>query len=167
MLVMVVADGSTRSSCNALYDYCSSRFDIAFYGIWAETNPNMRLWFHVSCWNSESSKSLAADLERFLCHFGQYGLTWMPYMICLCELTIVVPRLPCHFRIANSVSSNVELVNSVTPDSVNLFNLTMWVLASKCFPMELVPCSDGWRRTCWQTIHMIPGLPLSSIPQCK
>jgi hypothetical protein len=42
MLLRVVADGRTRSSRNVLYDRCSSRFDITFHGIWAETNPNMR-----------------------------------------------------------------------------------------------------------------------------
>jgi len=33
MLVGVVVDGSTRSSCNALYDRRSSRFDIVFHEI--------------------------------------------------------------------------------------------------------------------------------------
>jgi len=164
MLLRVVADGSSRSSRNALYDRRSSTFDIAFHGICAETNPNMRLQFHVSWWNSEVSTSLAASLERFVCHFGQYGLNWISNMIFLCKLTIVIPRLPCLFKMAKAVSLTVELVNSVTSDSVNSFNFAMWAFASKCFPIELVPCSDGWRRTWWQTIHMMPGLPVSSIP---
>ena len=42
MLLRVVADHRTWSSDNALYDHHSSRFDIAFNGICAETNPNMR-----------------------------------------------------------------------------------------------------------------------------
>jgi len=42
MLLRVVADGRTRSSRNDLNDRRSSRFDIAFHGICAETNPNMR-----------------------------------------------------------------------------------------------------------------------------
>jgi len=42
MLVRVLAKGSTSSPHNALNDYCSSRFDIAFDGMWAEMNPNMR-----------------------------------------------------------------------------------------------------------------------------
>jgi hypothetical protein len=42
MLLRVVVDGRTRSLRNALYDRRSSRFDIAFYGLCAETNPNMR-----------------------------------------------------------------------------------------------------------------------------
>jgi len=43
----------------------------------------------------------------------------------------------------------------------------MCALASKCFPIELIPWSDGWQRAWWQKIHMMPGLPVSSIPQCK
>jgi len=166
MLLRVVADGSTRSSRNALYDRRSSRFDIAFHGIWANTNPNMRYRFHVSWCNSEVSKSLSASLERFVCRFGQYGLNWMSNLYFLCTLTIVIPRLPCLFKMAKAVSSTVIVVNSVTSDSVNSFNFAMWAFASKCFPIELDPCSDGWRRTWWQTIHMMPGLPVSSIPQC-
>jgi len=42
MLLRVVAEGSSSSLRNALYDCCSSRFDMAFQGIWAETNHNMR-----------------------------------------------------------------------------------------------------------------------------
>jgi hypothetical protein len=41
MLLRVVADGRTRLSRNAVYDRPSWRFDIAFHGIYAETNPNM------------------------------------------------------------------------------------------------------------------------------
>ena len=88
-------------------------------------------------------------------------------MIFLCKLTILSPRLPWLFRMAKAISSTVELANSVTSDSVNLFNFAMWAFASNCFSIELVPCSDGWLRTWWQTIHMMPGLPVSSIPQCK
>jgi len=167
MLLRVVADGSTRSWRNAFYDHRSSRFDIAFHGICAGTNPNMRYQFHVSWWNSEVSKSLAASLERFVCHSSQYGTTWMSNMTWLSEITIVIPPLPCLLSMAKAVSSTVELVNSVTSDSVNSFNFAMWAFASKCFPIELVPCSDGWRRTWWQTIHIMPGLPFSAIPQCK
>jgi hypothetical protein len=121
----------------------------------------------MSWWNLEVSKSLTACLEHFVCHFGQYELNWISNMIFLCKLTIVIRRLPCLFRKAKAVSSTVELVNSVTSDSVNLFNFAMWAFASKCFPIELVPCSDGWRRTWWQTIHMMLGLPVSSIALCR
>jgi len=48
MLLSVVADGSTRLLGNALYDCHSSRFDIVFHGICAETNHNNRYHFHVS-----------------------------------------------------------------------------------------------------------------------
>ena len=123
MMLRVVADGRTRSSLNALYDRHSSRFDIAFHGIQSDTNPNMRYRFHVSWWNSEVSKSLCASLERFVCRFGQYGLNWMSNLNFLCKLTIVIPRLPCLFKMAKAVSSTVVLVNSVTSDSVNSFNL--------------------------------------------
>jgi len=84
-----------------------------------------------------------------------------------CELTIVIPRLPCLFNMASAASSTVELVNSVTSNSVSSFNFVMCAFARKCLPIELVPCSDGWRRTWWQMIHMMPGLRVSSIPQCK
>jgi len=39
MVLRDVVDGSTRSSRNAIYDRRSSRFDIAFHAMWAETNP--------------------------------------------------------------------------------------------------------------------------------
>jgi len=45
---------------------------------------------------------------------------------------------------------------------VPLFDVSF---ANKCFPIEAVRCSDGWRRTWWQTLHMITALPISSIPQ--
>jgi len=167
MLLRVVADGSTRSSRNALYDRRSSRFDIAFYGIWAETNPNMRYRLHVSWWNSEVSKSCSANFERFVCHFDQYWLNWMSNLIFLYIITIVIPRLSCLFKMAKAVSSTVVLVNPVTSVSVNSFNFAMWAVASQCFPIELVSCSDGWQRNWWQTIHMMPWLPVASIPQRK
>jgi len=84
-----------------------------------------------------------------------------------CELTVVIPQLPCLFNMAKAVSSTVVLVNLETADSVNSFFLSMYAFAMKCFTMELVTCSDGWRRSWWQTIHMIPGLPVYSFPQCK
>jgi len=113
------------------------------------------------------SKCLAANLERFVCHFGQYGSTCMSKMNSLCEHTIVIPRLPCLFIMANTVSLTVKHLDLLTSDYVKLFNFAMWALVSKCFASELVPCSDGWRRTWWQTIYMISGLPVSLIPQCK
>jgi hypothetical protein len=46
-------------------------------------------------------------------------------MILLWKLTFVIPLLPCHFGMAKAVSATVELVNSVTSDSVNSFNFAM------------------------------------------
>ena len=43
----------------------------------------------------------------------------------LCEHTVVIHRLPCLFRIANAVSSMVELINVVTSESVNSLNFAM------------------------------------------
>ena len=167
MFPKLIADGSTRSSRDALCDHRSSRCDVAFHRSWAETNPNMRKRFHVSWWNSDVSKYSAASLECVVHHFGQYGIICMWNMIWLCKVTIVIPQLPSLFRMAKAVPSTIKLVNSVTCDSVNLFNFAMIAFASKCFPIELVPCSDGWPRTWWQTIHMMPGLPVPSILQCK
>jgi len=127
----------------------------------------MGWWFHTSWCNSEVSKSWAARLEHFVCHFSQYGSTWRSEMNFLYNLPIVIPRLPCLIMMAKAVSSTFELVNSVTPDSVISFNFAMCTVASKWFPIEPIRCSYGWWRTWWQMIHMIPGLPVSSIPQCK
>jgi len=49
------------------------------------------------------------------------------------DLTIVIPQLPCPSSIANTVSSTVDLVNSDTSDSVNLYNFAMCAFASECF----------------------------------
>jgi hypothetical protein len=46
-------------------------------------------------------------------------------MIFVCELTIVIPRLQCLLRMAKAVSSTVELLNSVTSDSVNVLYFAM------------------------------------------
>ena len=40
-------------------------------------------------------------------------------------VTIVIPRLRCLFIMAKAASSTVELVKSVTSDSVNLYNFAM------------------------------------------
>jgi hypothetical protein len=48
ILLRVLADGNTNSFRNVLYDCCSSRFDVGFHGICAETKPNMRYQFQVS-----------------------------------------------------------------------------------------------------------------------
>jgi hypothetical protein len=118
-------------------------------------------------WNSEVSKSLAASWEHSISHFGQSEANRISNMIFLCELTIVIHRLPCLIRMAKAVSSTIELYNPVTSDSVDWFDLGMWAFARKCYPIELIPCSDGCRRTWWQTMNMMQGLQVSSIPQCK
>jgi len=82
-------------------------------------------------------------------------------------LTIVIPRLPCLFSMANAVLLTIVLVNLETSDSLYSLNFAKCALASKCFIIELVPCSHGWRRSWCQTIHMMPRLPVSSSPQCK
>jgi len=93
--------------------------------------------------------------------------TWMSNMNFLCYLTIEIPQLPCLLRMAKTVSSTFKLVHSVNSDSANWFNFAIEAFASKCLPIVLVPCSDGCQRTWWQTIHIMPHLLLSSIPQFK
>jgi len=88
-------------------------------------------------------------------------------VIFLCELTVVIPQLSCLLKMAKAVSTTVELVNSVTSVSVNSLNFAMWSFTSNCFPIELVPWTDGWGRTWSQTIHMMLGLLVASILQCK
>jgi len=111
---MVVADRSTTSQCNAWHDRCSSSFDIPFEELCANTSPNIRYQFHVSWWNWEVSKSLAASFERFVCHFTRYGVIWMSNLNFLCELTFEIPQLPCHFRMAKAVSSTITGKNDHT-----------------------------------------------------
>jgi len=85
----------------------------------------------------------------------------------LCELTIRIPQLPYLFKMAQAVSTTVELVNSVTANCVILFTFAMCTFPRKYFPMELVLCSHRWQTTGWQTIYIIPRLPVSSIPPCE
>jgi len=71
----------------------------------------------------------------------------MSNMYFLCKLTIVIPQLLCLFSIAKAVLSTLELLNLETSDSVNLVNLMMGSIVSKCLPIEQVPCSDRGQRT--------------------
>jgi len=48
MLLRVLADGSTSSLRNVVHDRRTSRIEVAFHGICAETNPNIRWGFQVS-----------------------------------------------------------------------------------------------------------------------
>jgi len=41
------------------------------------------------------------------------------------------------------------------------------VANTKCVHVEIVECFDGWQGTWWHAIHMMPGLLVPSIPQCK
>lgn len=84
----------------------------------------------------------------------------------LTKLTIVIPRLRWLVRMASAAPSTMKLVNSVTSDYVDLFIFAIFDFATSCLPIRRVPCSDGWRRTRWETIHMMQGLLISSIPQC-
>jgi len=93
--------------------------------------------------------------------------TWMWNIIFICTLTIVIHWFHCLIKMAKANSSTIELVNWITSDFVISSNFAIWVFASKCFPIELVPCSDGWQRSSWQIIYIISWLPISSIPQCK
>jgi len=91
----------------------------------------------------------------------------MSHVNFICELTIIIPLLPWLFSVADEVSWTVEQFNSVPTDYVNWFNFMMLTFDSNWFPIELLPWCDGWQRTWWQMIHMMPGLPFSSIPQCQ
>jgi hypothetical protein len=93
--------------------------------------------------------------------------TWILNLNFVCQLTIGIPLLHFLLSMAKAVSSTIELFNSVTSDSVYSFNFAMCTFGTMCLPIELVPYSDGWRRTWWQTIYMMPRMPVSSIPQCQ
>jgi hypothetical protein len=69
--------------------------------------------------------SLATSLEHFVGHFGQYGFDWISNIIFLSTLIIVIPQLGYLFRMAKAVSSTIQLVKSVTSDSVDSCNFAM------------------------------------------
>jgi len=48
---------------------------------------------------------------------------------------------------AKAVSSTIELFNSFTFDSVDLFNFAMCAVSKRCLAIELIAYADGWRRT--------------------
>ena len=68
----------------------------------------------------------------------------MPNRNFICDLTLVIPPLPCVFSMAEAVSSMVQLVNSVTVHSFTWFNFIMCAFSNKYCTIELVSCSDGW-----------------------
>jgi len=104
-----------------------------------------------------------SDLSVSYYNIDKFELSNMNFF---CELTILIPWLPCLFNKANAVSSTVVLDESETSDSVNSFNFAMCTFASNCFHMEQVPWFDGWRRTWWQMLLMIRALLVSLILQC-
>ena len=167
MFLRVEADGSMRWLRNVMY-YCrSSEYHIAFHGIQAETNPHMRYRLHVSWWNSEVSKSLSANFEGLIWCCKQYESNLISNLIFLRKLNIVIPPPPCLLKMGEADPSTVELVNSVTPVYDNLFNFAIWAFASKCFCIELLQYSYGWRRTRMETIYIMPWLRVPWIPQCN
>jgi len=131
---------------------------------------------HILAWGSNSS---------YLGEIWQLGSPWLPVwsvvaankmnicmtklsnMNCFCNLKIVIPRLHCLRNVANAVMSALVIVNSDTSDSLRLCNFRMCASASKCFPMELVPCSNRYRKTWWPMIHMKARMLISSFPRCK
>jgi hypothetical protein len=66
-----------------------------------------------------------ASVECLVCYFDQYRLCGMSNTYLLCKISIVIPRPPRLPNVTKAVSSTVELVNSVTSNSVISFNLAM------------------------------------------
>jgi len=52
----------------------------------------------------------------------------------VCELTNVIPQLPCPLSMGQAVSLTIQLINLVTTDSVNWLKLPMCAIGSKWFP---------------------------------
>jgi hypothetical protein len=88
----------------------------------------------MSWWNWKVTMFFAASSERLVCHFGQYGLTWLSNMNLICKFTLVIHWLPRHVRMGKAVSSTLELVDSENSDDVNLFHFPMWAVSSMLFP---------------------------------
>jgi len=91
----------------------------------------------------------------------------MSNMYIFCEPTIGISWLPCVLNMPQVVSLTVKQVNLEVSDSVNSFNFAMCVFTRKCYPVGLVSYPDGWWRTWWQTMEMMPRLLVFSIVQCK
>lgn len=64
-----------------------------------------------------------------------------------CELSHEVCRLPGLFCKAKDLSLTIELVISVTSNSINSLDLSMCPFARKSLPIECVPWSDGCQKT--------------------
>jgi len=54
----------------------------------------------------------------------------------LCELTIGIPGLPCHFRISEAALWNIEVVNSATSDSLISLYLGCALLPATISPLS-------------------------------
>jgi hypothetical protein len=108
ILLRLIVDSSTRSPRNVFYNCRSSRCNMAFHGMWAETIPTMKLRFYVSWWKLEVPKSYAARLENCVYHFSQLGLTWMWNRDVFCEHTLVISWVPCHFTRGKDDSVTIE-----------------------------------------------------------
>jgi hypothetical protein len=52
----------------------------------------------------------------------------------VCELRNVIAQLPCPLRIGQVMSLTIHLINSVTLDSVNSYNLALCAIGSEWFP---------------------------------
>jgi hypothetical protein len=63
--------------------------------------------------------------------------------------------------------STFKLLIFVTSQCARLFDFMMWAVAKRCCNIRLVPCSDGWRRTWFQTTLIMPMLPVYTILQKK
>jgi hypothetical protein len=84
----------------------------------------------------ELSKLFAASLQRFLSYINQYGSNWMLNVIFLGKFIIVITQLPCLIRMADAVSSTVELVNSVTSVMINRLTKLVELCASRVAPLS-------------------------------
>jgi hypothetical protein len=82
----------------------------------------------------------------------------MSNMNFLSKLTILLSRLLWHFRMANTPQFTFILVDLGTSDSVKSVKCELSSSAGKCITMEVVPFSDGWRRTSLRMIQMRPAL---------
>jgi hypothetical protein len=117
--------------------------------IWSLQSP------YISVWRALFAKSV--NIDRILILNMNFH----------CEHTIVFPWLCCLFNMAKAAPPNFELRNSVTCDTVNLYNFGLCAFAHQCFTTEPFSYFDECWRTWWQTMHLMPGMLASSIPQCK
>jgi len=165
MLLWKLVNGSSSGLCNAIYDLRSYWFDIAFHGTWTKTNANIRWQFQLSWWNSAVTKSVDDSLEHLI--------RQLIYYISDLYLKYEFPLRTYYCNSSTSLSLQYGqscFINHWTGrcsdiQQFDLCNFAMSAFGSKFFPIQLVPCSEGWQTTWWQMIHMMPGLSVLSIPQ--